>query len=467
MESKGGPHGLVCHHCNAGVRMARIQRLIAAALLVLSAWLPSSAQAAITPSTTYALWNCSVGGGWPSLQAAGQACLVYQTDYLTRMYEPTTATLEVGSNYIILHYTPASMGHGRYDADVSVGCPSNSTLAGGTCTCNNGYIESGGVCTSQTQGSSAQDALDELNRSGDQYCTTQHQVTGLGVCNAGYAMRGSRIATGTGRNTDGTAQQCIQGPFTTNGYACNGVDPNMNGDGNCKAGKVPGTVNGVAVCVTPGSTSTTTSSTGGTSTTTTGSSGGSPTTTGSTSGSTTDSTCIGGSCTSTTKTTITNPDGSTSVTTTSKTEPQASFCKDNPASALCTQSSVSATACGAPDVCTGDAIQCAINAQSKATTCALTTAPTNSPELSKYASEAVKDQGDQTGAITQTVNIGAGSFDQSDALGAHGQLQDQVVTIAGQSVTIPWSTGNVWLERIGLVMQAVTFLLCARIVMRG
>nr|WP_315848081.1 hypothetical protein [uncultured Rhodoferax sp.] len=97
----------------------------------------------------------------------------------------------------------------------------------------------------------------------------------------------------------------------------------------------------------------------------------------------------------------------------------------------------------------------------------MTTAPTGSADLDKYNEEAAKAQGDQTAAITSTVNIGASSFDQTDMLGATSGLQDLVVNVAGMNVTVPFSQMNVWLARIGMVMQACTFLLCARIVMRG
>jgi hypothetical protein len=101
------------------------------------------------------------------------------------------------------------------------------------------------------------------------------------------------------------------------------------------------------------------------------------------------------------------------------------------------------------------------------TQCALTTPPTNNADLDGFTIEAAKPRGDITAEITQTVNLGPSSFDQTNPLGAAAGLSDVTVTVFQSSVTLPLSTVNPWLERIGLLFQAVTFLLCARIVLRG
>ena len=65
-----------------------------------------------------------------------------------------------------------------------------------------------------------------------------------------------------------------------------------------------------------------------------------------------------------------------------------------------------------------------------------------------------------------TTTIGSGMFDQTEFLGGGG-LQNMSLSIMGQSIVIPFSDLNVWLSRLGLILQAVTFLACARMVTRG
>lgn len=241
----------------------------------------------------------------------------------------------------------------------------------------------------------------------------------------------------------------------------------------CAAGTYSGTVNGLPSCInangdknvvkaTPIVKDSATSAGGSASAPTSGLGANAPPTATS---ATKETLCTSSACTTTTS--YKNAAGE-SVGTSKESKPVGSFCSENPAASICVRSSLSGTPCGGSDSCSGDAIQCAIEAQVKATACALTTAPIGDANITAFNTAAAQSQGDQTAGITSVVNIGPGAFDQSDALGGTASgLVDQVVSIAGQSVTIPWSQMNVLLERIGLVMQAVTFLWCARIVMRG
>jgi hypothetical protein len=134
---------------------------------------------------------------------------------------------------------------------------------------------------------------------------------------------------------------------------------------------------------------------------------------------------------------------------------------------MCIESSFTGGACGAPDACEGDAIQCAIAAQAKKTACAL------SPDADESDADYIAAKlltGSQTGNLAgnQTVTIGAGSFDSTDAIGGgSGCIADKVVTIAGQAVTLPFSAVCGSLALLGNVLMLVSFLLAGRIVVRG
>lgn len=138
-----------------------------------------------------------------------------------------------------------------------------------------------------------------------------------------------------------------------------------------------------------------------------------------------------------------------------------SNCGDGPDSAF-------SAACGAPPACAGDALMCAIAAATFKTDCELSTPPaTDSPLVTQYKTEAAKSQGDQTTAGATTVNISSSSFDQTNLLGSSVGVSDLSVTVAGRTVSLPFSTLNIWFERLGFVLRAVTLLMCARILIRG
>ncbi len=121
--------------------------------------------------------------------------------------------------------------------------------------------------------------------------------------------------------------------------------------------------------------------------------------------------------------------------------------------------------CGAAPFCDGDAVMCAVAAATFATNCALKDPGQPVP----LYDAAVTKTGDLTGTLpnSSTVSVASSSFDQTEFLGGAGGMVDRVVTVAGSSISIPFSTINVWLARLGVILQAVTFILCARIVVRG
>ena len=306
-----------------------------------------------------------------------------------------------------------------------------------------------------------QDSLKALNASGDQFCTSQHQVTSAIVCVDDFAVYGSVIAAGPGKNADGTAVQCIQGPFSGTGASCDGVDKTASTkDTNCTGGKVPGTVNGVTVCVNPGTKTTTT-------TTNDASGGGSGDSNSSNTTSTT--TCDGVTCTTTkttTTTTTTSSGSSTPTTTTSTTSvPQATYCASNPTSAQCTDKQSSFSGSCASTACTGDAIQCAIAQEQAKRDCALF--DTASDESNLYATNKGKT-GSQTGDLPGNDSVSfSNSIDSSDALGGGQCVSDLAITVMGKAITLPFSRVCPELELLGRALLVVSWLLAIRIVMRG
>lgn len=237
-------------------------------------------------------------------------------------------------------------------------------------------------------------------------------------------------------------------------------------DKTCPAGQTPatGTVNGASVryCATVDKTvsdtktvTNTVSSGGGTSTQTT----------------TTKTECVGQNCT-TIKTVTGGGTSSVSVTTQSK----SSFCEETPNSPQCSSTGDGGGggdeqgsdgefggACASGFTCSGDAIQCAVAKDQHLRNC--TAFDGTSPERSLYDAEKGKS-GTQTGAPV-ALTIGPGSFNTSDALGGGSCIGDMSVTVAGASVSLPFSSICGHLAMLGNVLLAVSFLLAARIVTRG
>jgi hypothetical protein len=85
------------------------------------------------------------------------------------------------------------------------------------------------------------------------------------------------------------------------------------------------------------------------------------------------------------------------------------------------------------------------------------------------AAAAARPLGDETAGLAgnRSVSIGPGTFNTAPLIGAATGLSDLQVTVFRSQVTLPFSSINIWLERLGVILQAVTFLLCIRIVGRG
>lgn len=233
----------------------------------------------------------------------------------------------------------------------------------------------------------------------------------------------------------------------------------------CAPGTFPGSVNNVAVCVPPSGTAPVSASTSTTTTAPTSAASAPGSAGGTTSNSTT--TCTGSSCSTTTTTIVTGGSGSTPLTTTTTTDqPKDDFCTKNPKSSLCITSTYGTGTCGSSaPACSGDAVQCGIALQGWQTQCALSP----SPGQESLAYDAAKTlTGNQTLNLpgNANVNISSASFDQTEFLGGPGGAQDLVVTVSGRVITLPISQVNPWLSRLGFILQAVTFLVCLKIVTR-
>jgi hypothetical protein len=319
------------------------------------------------------------------------------------------------------------------------------------------------VQTATTPADTAKDIAKNLGKDGE--------LCGLGtptmaMCYQGFVMRGSW--SGTASMNGGTNNGfCTFGPFTADGTTCTGTGTGApsGAPSSCSGGKVPGTVNGVTVCVDPGTVSAPGSSSSGSSSGTDGS--GNSTGSG-TSNTGSQTSCTGDTCTTTTTTTTTNSSGGTSTGTTSTTQPKTTFCAENPSSPLCTAGSFSG-ACGAAPACSGDAVQCAQARYVFETSCSLAKPSDTATEFTAFDQALQAGSGDQTKNLegNSTVNISAASFDQTELLGAGAGLRDMTITVAGQAVELPFSILNDWFVRLGQVLVAVTFLLCIRIVTRG
>jgi hypothetical protein len=374
-------------------------------------------------------------------------------------------------------------------------CPANSSEAGSACTCNSGYREDGSpptscvalpvcpagqsneplanyacmpACTAPAVRSvgiggvfngcfipgadarekSWQDFLDELNASGHQYCTTLRRTTNIFVCDgppgATVNIRGSSVAETSAKNADGSTQQCIQGPFTSNGASCDpdALPKNATGsDGNCKAPKVPGQIHGVTVCVNSGSQTTDTKTKTGTGNG--GGLGGDAPPNAKTAESQTK--CTGDACTTTT--TYKDASGVT-VGTSTDTQPQKSFCQENPSSPVCKQADPSefSGACGARLACKGDAIQCATAAAVFKTNCKIEDALKPDDALSAITTAAQSGADGQNTDAMKAAAAGAavnvGSFDVTGKGWSRACPVDPVVEIAFGDIrtfTLPFS----------------------------
>lgn len=252
---------------------------------------------------------------------------------------------------------------------------------------------------------------DNLTQAGAQ-AFQQLGITGGNVCFSGckVALNKSNVVCGGKAGVwTCTAIGGIGAAAHTN---CDGSGPSVptsfgtERPSQMKPGTCPGEVNGVTVYVPCDSTSTKTPTTT-TDSSTTNSDGSSST------GSKTDTTstdCSGGSCTTTT--TSTDSDGKSTSTT--KTESQDSFCKSNPAAAICKEVTDSkfGGSCSGGFTCDGDAVQCAIAQEQYKRNCTFLEVDNNTS--SDYNKAVAGTDGFSTTQMKQDAQqVNVGSFDST------------------------------------------------------
>lgn len=507
--AEGKHHGSFRHHRDPGGGVAHLFRLVGAVLLLFC----GSAWATISPSpvTTYQLQSsyAYMGvTGKASLVDACTAAAAYLTANSTQysyFYNSSTTNGQTGSNYVGTCKDDIKTKAGAVVAtnspepyqvlqSTSNVCPVNST---GTtsCTCNAGFVESGGQCvdpdTAACAGLSGQSAgmknwegkADSFSFC-DAYATSGGTTVGGGKCVAtawkGISWEsppgsGHWISQGAATYTGGKATSCTgtggtgSDPAGSTPPGSDGTPPKEPGTGQaapspCPMGQAPGEVNGQRVCAPIGDDTPKEARDQGT----TKNPDGSTTATDST------TKCKDGKC-ETTGTSCTTPaGGGTPVCTpTGGTMSQGAFCAQNKGSNVCIGQGDGEGGSFTGDCVAGfkavseDPVIAAMALEQHKRNCELL--KKDSPESQAY--DALKDVGGTTKATNpndSSVTIGAGSFDSSDAIGGGGCNLNKTIVVAGRSVVLPINDYLCNpLAIMGQLLVAVSLLLAARIVTRG
>ena len=471
--------------------------------------------------TSYQLVNNIYYEHLQSLQAP--ACTSTHNEVIT--YEPATATPTSGAavrKVTIWNFGCGSIA-GTSQTNVFIGmssrggqCPANSTADGGNCTCNPGYQENSdstsclpetppdppceapnvikdGVCgppdppkCNYPPGAPMPDTLFQMgggaNYKGGYICylnceavpDMRGQKDGKWFHWGPYTSTGATCANSTGDSTGG--QPTPDNP--------DGVPPPPDPDApprdppppppepppeQCKKGTCPGSINGITVCMPcqetrspqpvpgapPNSPSAPPDPTGNNA----------PPDTKNTTQSATN--CKDGKCTTTTTKSTTDANGVTTTNSHTKTESKDDFCTSNPRSSMCIDGAFGG-ACAGGFVCEGDAVQCAMAKEQHSRNCKMFD-DFSSAEAQLYETESTK-----TGNVTddlpgnETVSIGPQDFDTSNAFGGGAIcIADKTITVMNQSITLPFSNVCPYLAILGNILMSVSFLLAARIVIRG
>ncbi|MDD2609522.1 MAG: hypothetical protein PHX60_07445 [Giesbergeria sp.] len=464
--------------------MAHIYRLIFTVFL----FLPFSVHAAISPT-----FSCqsSYPSNFPALGSMVVGCGGCSSDgkgALT-IRPSSTSFCEAGASC-----GSCGIQH-QYSWNAPASCPANSSLSGSECACNSGFKEQNGSCVSdKPKDPKCGDLTDTplgLSDYGASFGTKsadwmKNQIgKPTNSCFPGGCVVSGEATGCAGGGTGSTYCKIANPKFT--GDSCNESD-NSGDDDNCQPGYkaseyVPG------VCVPDGSDGDG-DGTGDGGTDDDDSDGLCPDKTDPTkrvpcqgkpskcSGGLCESKYVPGLCipcdtsvngdgTTTTcnpttgKCTTTNPDGTTDE------QDKTDFCRENPKSPMCIENKWGGGSCASGSFsCDGDAIQCAIAKEQHRRNCKLF--DDKSAESALYEQEKGKE-GNQTDDLpgNETINM-IGRIDSTDALGGGGAgVQDLTVTVAGSSITLPFSKINSGLDALGRVLLAVSFLIALRIVGRG
>lgn len=270
----------------------------------------------------------------------------------------------------------------------------------------------------------------------------------LGKCDP-FAVGGAQYPTATEPATD-----------KESGYSC------------AKKGMAYGEVNGTGMCVKPSTDNKfemTKKTTGNSTTSTTGPDGQPVTDTKTTE--TTTTVVDDGSGNPQVTTTTTTIDGNGSSTQETKAGDQKTFCQQNPTLSICKEATWSGN-CGenAPK-CTGDAVDCAVAAQTLAMKCALTESTAAGEFGLKLANGQDPDKAllptKENATETDIQQVLADAEASGGSLGAGQCPQDKVVSVGSRSFTLPLSSVCPYLEVIGNLVVAASMVGAMFIIGKG
>lgn len=395
-------------------------------------------------------------------------------------------------------YNKNGFWHTRQITKLANGCPANSTLSGGACQCNAGFVEdeTGSACVlppppcEALAGKSAGSRTWRGTGSSFSFCDLYQEV-GAGKCiataysdigwtdpdGATYRQGSATYTGGTGSTCDG-AGGTAENPAGSSPVGSDGQPPVTPDEGTaapspCPTGQAPGEVNGQRVCAPIGSDAPTTAPSPQSGTETKTNPDGSSTTK-ETSGTTQ---CAGGKCTTTNTVITTTKDASGNVTgteteTTSSTESRATFCQANGKSAQCAGEGDGNGGSFGGDCVAGfkaesdDAVIAAMALEQHNRNCELLR---KDGEASQWLEGEGARTDDRTGdnPHNDTVDVGPSNFDTSDALGGGGCALNKTISVRGLSVELPFNMLCDPLAVLGQLLVAVSLLLAARIVIRG
>ncbi|GLS13653.1 hypothetical protein GCM10007935_10830 [Hydrogenophaga electricum] len=351
-------------------------------------------------------------------------------------------------------------------------CPSGQTLTNGVCKCPEGQVLKDGQCKPPEcpapLGSTV--AGEGQYQGGAGYtggllcfnsCKVYPSFSGKDPTSGKWFASGPLISTGV--SCVGSPSGGPGSPPTSNNSPPD--DPPLKDDvpRTCKTGLCPGTVNGQHVCLKCSESKTNTSNNSNNTTTT---KDGEGNTTGSETGSsnsTSSTTCKDGKCTTTTETTTSSGNGGGSTTKTeTKEESKDDFCKQNPTSAHCVDSSFGGD-CSGSFQCTGDAVQCATARAANEQLCALKVDPANSVLGVGQAALGGGNGTDHPRSNAEFKDVGV--LDQTNPFGG-GCPSDIGIPVLGKTIVIPLSQLCTALSAMGAIAVAFSLLAAAFIVVK-
>lgn len=354
-------------------------------------------------------------------------------------------------------------------------CPANAILTGNMCSCEVGFTESGNACLPPAPVNQCSDLAAANTPTGEysgkggigtyRLCDTagvsssgDSSMPGCVVevdANFSVGPEGSRTWIGIGKFTGAKCSPDPGAPPASDGQPAPPTSADNGQPSNCPPGKVPGTVNGTQICVDPGTSDPTVKNKTNNNTTT--NPDGSTTQT----QQDTTTTCAGPTCTTTTTTTTTiTPPGGGSPTTQTTTN-TGTCTRGSPGCGDEERERSSFAGSCAAFACDGDAIMCAVALEQHKRNCQLFV--DSSPESQLYDAEKGKTGPQYTSG--PSVNIGPGNINQTNPFAASAQcISDKTVTVAGNTITLPFSQICSTLQHLGTVLLFIAFLTAYRIV---